>query len=112
MRIVRLDDGGVTRLLLHGELDIATGDDFEEQVARVFTDRPQELVVDLGGLTFCDSSGIDVLLAARETAQRAGIVFRVMRPCGIVLRSLTVTGVLEMLTKDPAAGPQVAGGRP
>ncbi|MFC4071054.1 STAS domain-containing protein [Actinoplanes subglobosus] len=106
MRIVRLDDGGVTRLLLRGELDLDTGDLFEEHAARALGDRPAELVVDMDGLTFCDSSGIDVLVAARETAVRAGIGFRVHRPHGIVRRSLTVTGVYELLVGGtPGPGP-------
>jgi anti-sigma B factor antagonist len=107
MRIVQLDDGGVTRLLLRGELDLDTGDLFEEHVARVLAGRPGALVVDVSGLTFCDSSGIDVLVAAHETATRAGIGFRVAGPSGIVLRSLTITGVLPMLTgsdREPTGG--------
>ncbi|WP_433795374.1 STAS domain-containing protein [Actinoplanes sp. CA-252034] len=109
MNIVRLDDGAATRLTLRGELDMETGDLVEEQVARVLAGRPAELVVDLEGLTFCDSSGIDVLLAARETAVRAGVAFRVTRPSGIVLRSLTITGVLPLLTGSDR---ETAGGRP
>lgn len=107
MRIVRLDDGGSTRLMLRGELDLDTGDDFAEQAARVLADRPAELVVDLGGLTFCDSSGIDVLITAQQAAERAGIGFRATMPHGIVLRSLTVTGVLPVLTgsdREPTGG--------
>ncbi|GIE78343.1 hypothetical protein Aph02nite_42930 [Actinoplanes philippinensis] len=111
MRIVRLDDGEVTRLMLRGELDLDTGDLFEEQVAAALGDRPEELVVDLHGLTFCDSSGIDVLLAARETAARAGIAFRAHRPRGIVLRSLTVTGVHDLLVGEPGSDRETAGGR-
>jgi anti-sigma B factor antagonist len=121
MMITRLDHGDVTRLLLRGELDMDTGDDVEEQVARVLRDRPGHLIVDLSGLTFCDSSGIDVLLAAREAAGRAGARFQVSRPRGIVHRTLTVTGVLELLTGSPdrplaTGGPasdrESAGGRP
>ncbi|GAA4945878.1 STAS domain-containing protein [Actinoplanes utahensis] len=107
MRIVRLDDGPVTRLQLAGELDLDTGDEFEEQVARVLGDRPGELIVDLGAVTFCDSSGIDVLLAAWETAAKARVGFRVTRATGIVLRSLTVTGVHDLLSgsdREPADG--------
>ena len=107
MRIVRLDDGPQIRLQLTGELDMDSGDLFEEQVALALGDRPAELIVDLGGLTFCDSSGIDVLLAARETATRAGIGFRITRATGIVLRSLTVTGVHDLLSgsdREPADG--------
>ncbi|MDI6100897.1 STAS domain-containing protein [Actinoplanes sp. NEAU-A12] len=114
MMITRLDDGGVTRLMLRGELDMATGDDLGQQVARVLADRPEHLIVDLAGLTFCDSSGIDVLLAARESAGRAGIGFQVARPRGIVHRSLSVTGVLDVLTAEPApvSDREAAGGRP
>jgi anti-sigma B factor antagonist len=111
MKIVRLDDGGVTRLMLRGELDLDTGDLFEQQAALAIADRPRELVVDVAGLTFCDSSGIDVLLAAHETATRAGIDFRVHRPQGIVLRSLTVTGVYEMLVGG-RSDREPTGGRP
>lgn len=112
MMITRLDHGGVTRLLLRGELDIATGDELEQLVARVLADRPAHLIVDLAGLTFCDSSGIGALLAARETAGRAGAGFRVSRPRGIVHRSLTVTGVLALLSGKPASDRETAGGRP
>ncbi|WP_430786179.1 STAS domain-containing protein [Actinoplanes sp. G11-F43] len=108
MRIGRLDDGGVTRLTLHGELDLDTGDLVEEQVTGALRDRPESLVLDLEGLTFCDSAGIDVLLLSREAVRRAGARFRVTRPRGIVLRSLEVTGLLEILTSDR----EPAGGRP
>lgn len=108
MRITRIDDGPLTRLLLHGELDLDTGDLAEEQVARALAGRPGRLELDLGGLTFCDSAGIDVLLAAREAALETGTAFRVTRPYGIVLRSLLVTGVHEVLTSDR----EPAGGRP
>ncbi len=108
MRIIRLDDGRHTRLLLHGELDLATGDLVEEHVTRVLGDRPERLVVDLGGLTFCDSAGIDVLLTVRDAALRAGARFLAARPHGIVLRSLEATGVHELLTSDR----EPAGGRP
>ncbi|BEL07677.1 hypothetical protein Q0Z83_058680 [Actinoplanes sichuanensis] len=111
MRIVRLDDGGTTRLILRGELDLDTGDMFQDQVARALADRPGELVVDIGGLTFCDSSGIDVLIGAQQAAGRAGIGFRTTMPRGIVLRSLTVTGVLPFLI-GPGSDREPAGGRP
>jgi anti-sigma B factor antagonist len=110
MRIVRLDDGDVTRLMLRGELDLDTGDLFEAQAALALGDRPARLVVDVDGLTFCDSAGIDVLVAACETAVRAGIGFQVIRPYGIVLRSLIITGVLPALTGSAARSGSAAAG--
>ena len=99
MRIVRIDDGPVVRLQLRGELDLATTDLVEEQVTRALGDEPDRLVLDVAGLTFCDSSGIDLFLNAHAEAVARGVEFRVSRPRGIVRRSLEVTGVLRMLTR-------------
>ncbi|WP_229075559.1 STAS domain-containing protein [Actinoplanes sp. DH11] len=110
MRIVRIDDGAVVRLQVRGELDLATTDLVGEQVTRALAGDPvpDRLIVDLGGLTFCDSSGIDLLLAARAETDARGVEFRVARPRGIVRRSLMATGVLRALTHGtplPAMSP-------
>ncbi|BBH68916.1 hypothetical protein ACTI_56010 [Actinoplanes sp. OR16] len=99
MRIVRIDDGTVIRLHLRGELDLATTDLVEDQVARALDDGPSKLILDVAGLTFCDSSGIDMFLNAHGLAAERGVDLRVSRPRGIVRRSLDVTGVLPMLTR-------------
>ncbi|WP_328469639.1 STAS domain-containing protein [Actinoplanes sp. NBC_00393] len=104
MKIVRLDDGGVVRLQIRGELDIAQADRITEQVTRVLTGpAPEQLVLDLAGLTFCDSTGIDALIGAREAARRRGVDFRVVRPRGIVRRVMQAIGAYESLTGGPAA---------
>ncbi|MEU4426016.1 STAS domain-containing protein [Actinoplanes sp. NPDC024001] len=105
MKIVRLDDGGVVRLQIRGELDLATADRITEQVDQVLAGPPPgQLVVDLAGLTFCDSTGIDALINAREAARARGAGFRVVRPRGIVRRVLHATGKFELLTGEkPAA---------
>ncbi|MFD7985973.1 STAS domain-containing protein [Kitasatospora indigofera] len=41
---------------------------------------PPILVVDLAGVTFCDSSGLNALLQARIDAQGQGSVLRLARP--------------------------------
>ncbi|MEU4688741.1 STAS domain-containing protein [Actinoplanes sp. NPDC023714] len=99
MRIVRIDDGPVVRLQLRGELDLATADQVEEQVNRALDDGARRLVLDVAGLTFCDSSGIDMFLNAHAGAAARGAELRVSRPRGIVRRSLDVTGVLPLLTR-------------
>jgi anti-sigma B factor antagonist len=108
VRIIRIHDGAEVRLQVRGELDLASVELVEEQVARALESGPERLVVDLARLTFCDSSGIDVLLKAGAEAESRGVTFRVARPRGIVRRSMEVLGVLESLTrgqtvKRPAA---------
>ncbi|WIM99867.1 STAS domain-containing protein [Actinoplanes oblitus] len=99
MRIVCHDGPEVTRLVLTGDLDMATTEDLDEHVADVLDGtRPRLLVVDVAGLSFCDSSGIHALLSAQESAQRRGVSFVVSNPVGILRRALRVTGLWEVLT--------------
>ena len=54
-------DGATTRLVLDGELDMATEANYGDVLRGVFTDEAMnELVLDAFGLRFMDSSGIRV----------------------------------------------------
>ena len=90
------------RLRVDGELDMATAGRVEERVVTALTGDPRQdrVVLELGGLTFCDSSGLDALLAARAEADRRGVDLRVAGPQGIVRRSLEITGLLEVLGEE------------
>jgi anti-sigma B factor antagonist len=73
------DRDGRAHLSLRGELDLATAPELEELLnSRV--DSGQEVVVDLRGLEFMDSSGIRVLVAAHARAGRTGTRVVVVRP--------------------------------
>ncbi|MCY0929064.1 STAS domain-containing protein [Streptomyces sp. H27-H1] len=54
-----------------GELDHHSAPQVSEILRGLTIDAGQQLLVDLGGLTFCDSSGITVLIAARNHAVAA-----------------------------------------
>ncbi|OKK21884.1 anti-anti-sigma factor [Streptomyces sp. CB00455] len=58
-----------------GELDYATAAELRELIPTLTLRPGQRLVVDLGGMEFCDSSGISALIAAynRALAARAEI---------------------------------------
>jgi anti-anti-sigma factor len=60
------------RVEVEGELDIATADDLERAVWPLIARRPERLVVDLAGLTFCDSSGTRTMISLYREAHRTG----------------------------------------
>ncbi|MFD0260075.1 STAS domain-containing protein [Kitasatospora indigofera] len=62
---------------------------------------PPILVVDLAGVTFCDSSGLNALLQARIDAQGQGSVLRLARPTPAVARLLEITGADQVFPVDP-----------
>ncbi|MGW7049575.1 STAS domain-containing protein [Streptomyces avermitilis] len=59
-------------LEITGDLDYETAQDLRQAIDRLILARGQLLVLDLAGLQFCDSSGISLLLAARNLAVEAG----------------------------------------
>ena len=97
--------GGVMVIALGGELDIATAPELE-QLVNERIDAGQEVVVDLRGLEFMDSSGIRVLVAAHARAARNDTRFFVVRPApaSAVAKIVEVSGLdgeLNLLD-DPA----------
>jgi anti-anti-sigma factor len=94
-----LDGQGTVRLALSGELDMASAETLAASVDHALRpDRPAQLVVDLAGVTFCDSTGIRALVDARAAALRCQVAFRTVNPRGLTRRVMSVTGVLDVLT--------------
>jgi anti-anti-sigma factor len=104
MRIdTRPVNDGVVRLAVSGEIDLDTADTLAEAITGVLaTASPAELVVDLAEVTLCDSTGIEILLRARDAAAAQAVRLVVINPRGIVRRALDVTGTLDRLTAVPA----------
>ncbi|MET8998479.1 STAS domain-containing protein [Amycolatopsis sp. Hca4] len=55
-----------------GEIDVATAPSLRTGLQDVALEPGHRLVVDLGGVTFCDSSGISALITAYNVAKAAG----------------------------------------
>ncbi len=66
---------GTALLHLEGELDACTAPLVEFAVAELLTRRPNQLVVDVAGLDFCDATGLRILLAARDSCSAHGTAF-------------------------------------
>lgn len=60
---------GATKIVLSGELDMATAPILEEHLVRVESDGATAILVDLRELTFLDSTGLHAVLAARNRAE-------------------------------------------
>jgi anti-anti-sigma factor len=55
------------------------------------------MVVDCGGLTFCDSAGLDLLLGAREAVETAGGTLVLAEPGPAITGLLEIAGAEEVL---------------
>jgi anti-anti-sigma factor len=95
------DDGPLLTLALTGELDLNAVDEVQEALAAHFGGR-QALVIDLSGLTFMDSSGINLMMNLWNRRDGTAVAF--VAPGDEVGRALEISGVKELLTwvGDPA----------
>lgn len=94
------------RIALQGELDIATAGQVERELDRVERETPDTVVLDLRGLTFMDSTGLRIVVAAdaraREQSRRL-VVVRGPEPVQRIFRMTRLDERLEMVEEPPAA---------
>jgi anti-sigma B factor antagonist len=77
---------GVARVSLEGEMDMAAVDPFLRGLSEVEQEPGVEILVDLRGLTFLDSSGLHQLVELHERSLTAG-------------RTVELVGTPDKLTK-------------
>jgi anti-sigma B factor antagonist len=84
-------------LALEGELDVAAASDAYKRMLELALRPGAQLVLDLSGLTFMDSTGVRIILQADEHARRHGASLVVVRPPERVMRVLELVGLDEQL---------------
>jgi anti-sigma B factor antagonist len=85
---------------LDGELDCSNCDELTQLLHKAVNGGHRKVVVDLGGVTFMDSSGLRCLLQAAEHASDRDAQLVVERASGIVRRVLAVTGAEKALIPE------------
>lgn len=63
----------VVTIAVFGELDMATGDLFARAIDNALARAPQRIIIDLSDVTFCGSTGLNLLTRARAMASHQGI---------------------------------------
>jgi anti-anti-sigma factor len=96
---VQADDIVVIRLA--GELDLATAEQTREALRATDLTTTRSLVVDLSALTFCDSSGLRLLVQLHHVTVAHGGAFDVVGAHGIVADAIDLTGLTEILYERP-----------
>jgi anti-sigma B factor antagonist len=82
MEIRTSQNDGTASLELRGELDIGTAPQLDEAVERALEDGCREVVLDLAGTTFLDSSGLGALIRAARTVDARQGQMAVLSPPG------------------------------
>ncbi|MFB6890646.1 STAS domain-containing protein [Kitasatospora sp. NPDC056327] len=100
---------GTMVCVLAGDLDVETLAPAAEALAALVAQRPTAVVVDLHGVGFCDSSGLNVLLRTRLAAERQGLELRLAAVPATVMRVLDLTGARTVFAIHESVGAALAG---
>jgi anti-anti-sigma factor len=65
-------EGQVTRVVLSGEIDMATAPLLQDRLLAALADGARAISIDLALVTFIDSSGLDTFLRAARSAEENG----------------------------------------
>lgn len=69
---ISAEEGPPARVTISGELDLVSATALQAELASLEESAPDELIIDIRGVTFADSSGVDLLICAQRRAEREG----------------------------------------
>ncbi|MEV0002842.1 STAS domain-containing protein [Micromonospora sp. NPDC050980] len=84
-----------------GDLAYATAAPLRAEVDRLLAGRPATLVLDFGGLQFCDSTGLSVIVHAWREGQQDGTTVELRSVPRFLTTILDMTGVTGLLGRPP-----------
>jgi len=86
-----------TIVALVGEVDCSTADALSAVLAEALDCRPVRLAVDVGQVSFLDSTGIGCLMAAQRRGSETGCQLVVRNPTTAIARIFEICGVDKIL---------------
>lgn len=94
---------GVLLMTITGDIDMVTAPELNRHVENATRFRPAHLVLDLSGVTFLGTTGIQILITARDDTNSGRPQLRLVIPADhrVVMRPLTVLGVLPLFPVCP-----------
>lgn len=99
---------GASLISVAGEVDANTSAELETYIDQVRRRLDEHLIFEMSRLSFLDSSGLAVLLAAATLARAHGAGVHLVAPQPRIIRLLEITGTSQALTRHDNAEQAVA----
>lgn len=98
LSIAVLRDPDEIVLKLAGEIDMLTAARLSSVVNELLADAPVRIVLDMAGVTFCDSQGLGTIVVLTKKASHSQSVLLLTNVGDFLLRVLDITGLRSALT--------------
>ena len=95
-------------IALPAEIDMASAGRAGQQLGSAFTAGVSTVIADMTATTFCDSSGISMLVRAHQQAAANNTQLRLVVPSAAVLSALTLVGMDDLLPIYPSLSQALA----
>jgi anti-anti-sigma factor len=91
---IEVDHGSAgATVTIAGEIDMASIPPLERARERALAGNPTQVLIDLRGVRFIDSSGLKFLLETDRLSRTGGWTLQLVRPAESAMRVLTLTGI-------------------
>ena len=95
LELREVSEGAITTLAALGELDLSTAPKLEAAVERLCADPAHDVILDLSGVSFIDTSGASALVACKRLFDESDCGFWVMAPDALVRNVLERYGLMH-----------------
>lgn len=85
------------------EIDYGSADGLVADLTEAFSSGADAVAVDFSAVTFCDSTGLRVLIYAAKHARAAGVGFVIQQPTQRLLLLADLLGAADLLRLPPPA---------
>lgn len=94
MKLDIKSENGAAIAVIKGEIDHHTAKSLREELDKfVITMQPETLAIDLGNITFMDSSGIGLIIGRYKLLKECGGILEIRRPQPYIRRVLKLAGI-------------------
>jgi anti-sigma B factor antagonist len=98
LKVSSRSQGDHVVIVLAGEIDLYTAPRLQAELGAALAAGPATIVADLSAVEFCDSTGMNVLLAAHRLAAERGGELVLAAPRPALRKILEVTGLQSVFT--------------
>ena len=95
-----LHDGGAAVVTLGGDLEFGTAASLRTTLSDLARQSCDPVVVDLAGILFIDSTGLSLLVQAKQRFASQGRRFELRRPTHRVVRVIETSGLADLFALD------------
>ena len=93
-------DAGAALVTIGGELEFGTAASLRTTLSDLAREGCDPVVVDLAALRFIDSTGLSLLVQAKQRFEAQGRRFELRRPTHRVIRVIETSGLAELFALD------------